>query len=142
MRLVNDRVRVTTPTIKDVPPNEIRLYKTLKGDGSDKIPGVRLFGTKAWEGLTPEAKLNWYRVMEVLEGLDPLDEKAKFLVPDVDLGLTKLQTQWVQDNWRLVRAFWLVVDFMRVPQELLSKNMKVGAPRYDLGNSLLSELLL
>lgn len=142
MTLVNDRVRVSTPTIKDVAPNEIRLYKTLKGDGSDKIPGVRLFGPKSWAGLTPQGKLDWYKLLETLEGLDPLDADAKFEMPEGEFNLTKLQTQWVIDNWRSVRAFWLVVNFQTVPQEELSKNMKVGTPRYDLGNNLLTELLL
>ena len=142
MRLVSDRVRVSTPTIKDVPPNEIRLYKTLKGDSSDKVPGVRLFGPKSWAGLTPEMKLNWYRVMETLEGLDPSDPEAKFELPSADLNLTKLQQAWVQENWKLVRAFWLVVDFLTVPADLITAGMKVGVPNYDLGNNLLKELLL
>lgn len=144
MRLVNERVSVTTPTIKDVPPHEIRLYKTLKGDGSDKVPGVKLFGQKSWETLTPEQKKNWYELLWHLEGLDPSkdDKEAGFQGVVTDLNITEKQRAWLHENWRLVRSFWLVVDFMQVPAEALAQNMVVGTPRYALGDSLLKELFL
>lgn len=144
MRLVNENVSVTTPTIKDVPPHEIRLYKTLQGDGSDKIPGVRLFGKKSWEALNDDGKANWYKLLAHLESLDPnkTDEELKFQIGTGGLNLTEKQQAWLIENWRLVRSFWLVVDFIKVPADLLAKSMTVGTPRYALGDSLLKELLL
>lgn len=142
MRLVNDRVSVSTPTIKDVPPAEIRLYKTLKGDQSDKVPGIRLFGDKAWQSLTFDHKQEWLKILRKLEALDPLNKEVNFTLPEIDYGLSKSQTLWVNENWRLLRAFWFVVDFQDVPSELMGKNTKVGTPRYELGDSLLKELLL
>lgn len=40
----------------ELPPDDVRLYKTLVGDASDNIPGVKLFGQKGWAQLTPQTK--------------------------------------------------------------------------------------
>lgn len=143
MRLCGERVQVTTPTIKDVPPNEIRLYKTLKGDGSDKIPGVRLFGPKSWTDLTPDGKAKWTRLLESWAKIDP--KHAEDFSPYFDpagLNLTSKQHDWVMENWALVRSFWLVVDFLEVPNEAIVSSIKVGKPNYALADSLLKELFL
>lgn len=142
MRLVNENVAVSCPTIKDVPPHEIRLYKTLQGDGSDKIPGVRLFGKKSWEALTVQGKLDWYGVMETLEGLDHLDDATKFTMPEGDFNLSKNQVIWCNENWRLIKAFWTVVDFQDVPAEDIAKGTRVGKPNYQRADELLREMLI
>lgn len=144
MRLVNENVEVTTPTIKDVPAHEIRLYKTLCGDGSDKVPGVRLFGPKSWGASTPEIKNNWYAVLEYLAGLDPLksDTDLDLKLATGGLNLTEKQQEWLVENWRLIRSFWLVVDFLKVPSESISENTIIGQPRYALADGLLKELFL
>ncbi len=141
-RLVNENVSVTEQTIRDVKPEELRLYKTLVGDGSDKVPGVRLFGPKSWATATESQKSNWYTLLHYLESLDPLksDKDLGFLGVQGDLNITEKQREWTHENWRLVRSFWLVVDFMDVPMELMAQNMIVGTPRYALGDSLLKEL--
>jgi 5'-3' exonuclease len=139
-RLINENVEMTTPTLKDIPAHEIRLYKTLKGDGADKIPGVRLYGQKSWEGMTQAHKDNWYKLLAHLETLDPASETAS--IATGGLNLTDGQQAWLLENWRLVRSFWLVVDFLKVPAETMAQHTVVGTPRYALGDSLLKELLL
>ncbi len=144
MRLVNENVEVTTPTIKDVTPDRIRLYKTLKGDNSDKVPGVRLFGPKSWNTMTPQQEQNWLVLLAYLEELDPkqTDEELKFLGIKGDLNITENQRKWCNENWRDIRSFWLVVDFLNVPAEAMAPAMITGTPRYALGDALLKEIFL
>jgi hypothetical protein len=68
--------------------------------------------------------------------------EAEYTLPDLELGLSKSQTLWVNENWKSLRAFWLVVDFIHVSREIMAPGMKVGTPNYALGNGLLKELLL
>ena len=80
--------------------------------------------------------------MKLLSWFETRDELDDFEVEPVGLGLSKSQATWVNENWRLILAFWKVVDFQTVPKEAMAAAMKVGSPRYDLGNNLLKELLL
>lgn len=148
LRLCTDKIRMTSPPmLKDVPADEIRLYKTLQGDGSDKIPGVRLFGPKSWAGLDFAMKNAWENILDKLVDYDVNSDqmmqeaKVRALFVAQPLNLTAKQVEWCCENWRLIRSFWLCVDFLIVPQELIAPNMKVGKPNYELADSLLREVL-
>lgn len=140
MRLVNENVRVTDPTIKDVAPGDIRLYKALVGDPSDKVPGIKLFGPKSWAKLEESHKQEWLTFLAYLELCH--DNNAKPLMALGGLVLSESQQKWVSENWQLLVAFWRVVDFLPVSAEVISKGTVIGTPRYNLGDELLKELFL
>ena len=53
-----DYTQLGVPTLA-TPKTEakwVRLYKTLVGDSSDNIPGLKGFGEKSWEKLSPEIR--------------------------------------------------------------------------------------
>ena len=66
LQLVNDQITVYSPVIKEhftpslvekkfgLPPSNFILYKTLMGDSSDKIPGLKGLGPKKLFKLFPE----------------------------------------------------------------------------------------
>ena len=140
MRLVNENVRVTDPSIKEVKPMWIRLYKAIVGDTSDKVPGVRLFGKKSWAKLEEGQMHEWVCFLNYLEVC--LDQQTKPLMALGNLGLSATQQAWVSENWQLLVAFWRVVDFIPVSAEIITKGTVVGEPRYHLADALLKELFL
>lgn len=100
-----------------VAPDDVRLYKTLVGDSSDNIPGLRLFGDKAWLSLLPADKEGW---KYWLEGNDSLED---FLTG----GLGKAQLEWWNNGGRaLLRDYWNVVGFLPVDPEALARGTRHG----------------
>ena len=100
-----------------VAPDDVRLYKTLVGDSSDNIPGLRLFGDKAWLKLLPADKEGW---KYWLEGNDSLED---FLMG----GLGKAQLEWWNNGGRaLLRDYWNVVGFLPVEAAALAAGTRHG----------------
>jgi 5'-3' exonuclease len=82
-------VSVTCNPIQEVMPRDVQLYKALVGDTSDQIPGVRLFGDKAWENVyryaEPYAERLWNLLLadqedEFFRVLMSVHVEPKFLV--------------------------------------------------------------
>lgn len=100
-----------------VAPDDVRLYKTLVGDSSDNIPGLRLFGDKAWLSLLPADKEGW---KYWLEGNDSLEDFLKG-------GLGKAQLEWWNNGGRaLLRDYWNVVGFLPVEAVALAAGTRHG----------------
>lgn len=100
-----------------VAPDDVRLYKTLVGDSSDNIPGLRLFGDKAWLSLLPADKEGW---KYWLEGNDSLEDFLKG-------GLGKAQLEWWNNGGRaLLRDYWNVVGFLPVEAAALAAGTRHG----------------
>lgn len=114
-----------------VPKHEIRLYKTLVGDSSDFLPGIKLFGDKAWEALTQRQKAEW---TTWLEAGDP---KAMF--PDC---LKPSQHLWVASNAQLLINLWHVAGFFEVPRDLINKHTVVGVYNPMKTDKMLEEFFL
>lgn len=105
---------------------DVRLYKTLVGDSSDNIPGLKLFGDKAWASLTDSTKREW---QAFLEGDDIA---INFLLAT----MKPAQSTWFldSDNRELMRTFWKVVGFLPVDpglvnQETIRSRLNVEAYR-------------
>lgn len=97
---------------------EVRLYKTLVGDPSDNIKGVRLFGPSAW---AKTDKALWLDFFENSRSLD-WDTFADAL------ALRPASLTWVKENEAKLRAMWEIVAFRDISGDVLVKNMKVGRP--------------
>lgn len=100
-----------------VAPDDVRLYKTLVGDSSDNIPGLRLFGDKAWLSLKSSDKLVWKQWLEGGDGIEPF----------ITEGLGKAQLEWWNKGGRaLLRDYWNVVGFLPVDPEALARGTRQG----------------
>ena len=98
-------------------PAEVRLYKTLVGDSSDNIGGLRLFGDKAWLNLQ-----TWDRVK--IE--DALVAKDLSIVTSSSLD-PKLIAK-IEANWDTLLTFWSIIGFLDVPDDVVVKNMTYYPP--------------
>lgn len=129
MQLCNDFVTMSDPKLPKISMEDIRLYKTLVGDKSDNIKGINKFGEVGFLKLTAEQKALWGLWLDEQTIAGELSAEA--------LGLSKSQFTWFSENKPLIRAYWQIVNFIKVPAELIAKNMKVGKPNLELANELL-----
>lgn len=125
--LENDFVKVTDAKLKDIPASEIRLYKTLVGDASDCVPGVKGFGLKGWQQLSVETKEKY---VAWLDGRGMLDDT-------MTATLKPKQCEFVQNNWSLLNKFWQIVDFIPVSAELMSAGTQAGPPNLAAAEQIL-----
>jgi hypothetical protein len=131
--LENERVTTPKANLKGVERKDVRLYKTLVGDTSDKIGGIRLFGPKFWGTLDIKHRAHWIETLT----------KRELQMADYDrLGLTReLHRNWLAHNHELLQTFWDIVGFYDVPMELINKHTKFGTPNHALAMSKLEELM-
>lgn len=131
--LETDLVKIPEANLKGVERQDVRLYKTLCGDTSDSISGIRLFGDKAWALLEPQHKAYWQAVLK---------NRTLEMADHDQLGLTReLFRNWLAQNHKLVQTFWDIVGFYDVPKEIISKHTSVGVSNYPLAESKLKDLL-
>ncbi|BCJ91728.1 hypothetical protein IZ6_24630 [Terrihabitans soli] len=113
-----------------VEPKYVRLFKTLVGDPSDNIKGVKLFGKKTWDEADKEklleAVLRWVHQGVLLES---------------DLPRSSM-VDWVEDNLTLVRTYWQIVGFYDVPIDLIEEHTQRGSGDWYRAENLLSEFML
>lgn len=122
---------ITMDAVAPEQPEWVRLYKTLVGDPVDNIPGMKGFGEISWAKFPPgdraamEAFLKGNRVPEVLN-LPPACYK------------------WFAQskNQELLRAFYKIIGFLPVPDELVEQHTIVGVPRRDLMEPVFEEFLM
>ncbi len=83
----------------------LRLYKTLVGDQSDKIPGIKGFGPAKWAAMSDELK-------DVLE--EYLSGNSSVYPDEFEASRSDLE------------KFWKIVGFRDVPEDLLDAGTVVG----------------
>ena len=129
-QLVGPRVRLDREPWK-IPPQDVRLYKTLVGDPSDNIPGLKGFGEKAWSSLTDGHK----RAIEETLTTDTLvmDDLSK--IPD------KLYFKMIEHD-RLLKGFWDIVGFYDVPESAIVRGTIDPTNRPDKAHALMREFML
>lgn len=91
-----------------IPPSQIRLYKALCGDGSDKIPGMKGFGPKAFVACNAPAL---QIAMDALVAGQP--DAALFVRAGVKDGMAARMC--LPEQAELLRAFWQIVGFLPMP---------------------------
>ena len=97
------------------PPHLMRLYKTLVGDPSDNIPGLKNFGKKRFEEINHEVLLSWF------ESGDHQGEGAAR-----EVGFSGPASERLINTWDQLMVFWNVVGFLDIPQEVIEDNTVVG----------------
>jgi hypothetical protein len=102
-----------------VPVKYIRLYKTLVGDTSDNIHGIKGFGAKKWD-YVPDAVKD--RVIEMI----PHEDWVTYLRKED--CLTAANANWlnVVENHALIHTFWDIVGLYTVPDAELDAGTIVG----------------
>lgn len=128
--LVNEYVTTSSSGILNVNPIDVRLYKALVRDKSDNVKGIDKFGDAAWGDLTQETKDRWVQFLNKESEMFPLQ------------GLSKGCERWVSQNIDLLRAYWQVVDFLPMTEELIGKYTKVGQADYAAADAILKKVYL
>jgi 5'-3' exonuclease len=131
MILQNEHVKMTdvSKKLEHIPVEHLRLYKTLCGDTSDNIDGVPTFGPKTFDKMVAMGCVDkWHAI---LEGRSLGDAKKE------DLHLTSGQFLFLQSKFDLMLAYWDVINFIPVPEDLLQKHIKIGTPNMAVANAIL-----
>ena len=112
-----------------IPADLVRYYKVCVGDPSDKIPGIKGFGQKTWDGVDKTALKDAIHRWVAGE-LVPLD------------GLSKASLNWLEENLSQVATYWKVVGFYEVPPDLIDQHTRIGKPNYAAADARLKEFFL
>lgn len=133
--LLSDKIQCTRDPLKGVEARHIRLYKTLVGDKSDNIPGLKGFGEKGFIEMPDNVKdllVSHFTGSQTLTGADTMQM----------CGLKKSQAA----NWDLMQAdlqtFWRIVGFFDVPPELLQLHITAGVHNPLEAQKLLASQLM
>lgn len=135
--LCNDLVKMTETSLPKIDLKDIRLYKTLVGDPSDNIKGISGFGDVAWEALGDNRKAMWKGWLDQ----NPWGKVAAPLPDPADLGVSDKQYLWLKTNLLTIQAYWAIVGFVSVDNDLMMKHLKVGVPNMAIANNLLTEIM-
>lgn len=114
-------------------PGEIRLYKALCGDPSDRIPGMPGFGPKAFAACN-RAWLN--SAMQQLIAGHP--KPALFEHAGVKPAMA--QRMCNPEQAEQLRVFWKIVGFLPLPDDWQS-NILTGKPDQAAGSALLQQYM-
>lgn len=133
--LVNDRIQTTKDGLKGVDARHVRLYKTLVGDKSDNIPGLKGLGDKGFVEMADSAKdllVSHFEGTQTLSGADTIRL----------CGFKKAQAA----NWDLMQAdlqtFWRIVGFFDLPPELIQQHITAGVHNPLEAQKLLASQLM
>lgn len=95
-------------------PAQIPIYKTLVGDTSDNIKGLKGFGDAAWLKLSPNDL-----ALITLFLKSGLDMNEKCLLDDL-----KLKAKLIE-GWQQLKLWYKLVDAIPVSDEQLMRNLKI-----------------
>lgn len=118
---------VTTEYPHDLPCDRkyLRLYKTLVGDKSDNIPGLKGFGQKSWEALQ-ESDIMF--IDAAFKGVgDWNDEDLQNLLKK---ALPKKFRNQLRSQIYDLRKFYRIVGFFDVPPHSVREHIVNGTPNH------------
>jgi 5'-3' exonuclease len=116
----------------DVPPSYVPLYKALRGDPSDKIPGLPGFGPKAWLAM---------------RGIyDVLDEALRTRNADLFRAqpFTTKPKLWLSsdENFELLCVYYDITRMLDVPLEEIDQHTRAGVPNPAAAEQLFARFML
>lgn len=128
---VDPMIDVTASPLKFVEPQWLRLYKTICGDKSDKIPGIKGIGVTRFN------QCNLPRLQQLF-----LDRVIPDDLTEDDVGLpTAHFIVFVQEFDRLL-SYWDIVGLMDVPEDKIISNMITGIYNPEAIATILEPFLL
>lgn len=130
-----DGVKVDRPAIPGVDASEVRLWKTLVGDQSDNITGIKGFGEKAWQNCNRDAFR--YLLEDLAKGGIPRtidDTMEEFQIPGIC-------ARWLMEHEPELRAMWQIIGFFPVPWDQVTNNMVAGQSDPAAADKLLKDYL-
>lgn len=112
------------------PTKWLRLYKTLVGDSSDNVKGLKGFGEKGWAALTDDQR---QALQDFITGdISPLT--------DLPVISEKFNRGFLE-NIEQLRVYWKIVGLMDVPWDEIIKHTTVGRDDPDGVEAALKSML-
>lgn len=108
-----------------VPVELIRYYKVCVGDKSDKIPGIHMFGDRAWQKIDKKELTAWVDAAIATGRLSKLRGMPRCCKPSA----------------RSIRTFWKLVNFIDVPIDEIDAATMVGDANPAARAALLEEFM-
>jgi hypothetical protein len=111
--------RITTTKEHDLEPEFVRLYKTLVGDKSDNITGIKGYGESAWANLQHSERrllIKHFEGGEKLTGNDVVEL----------CGFKPAAAKFWDEQQDLLQTFWNIIGFYDVPIELIQQHLTAG----------------
>ena len=122
-----------------IKPELLRMYKTLVGDSSDNIPGLKGFGEGAWLKLA-EPEIDQLEEIILMGENIPADQ----LRPQVEsMFKGKVLDAFLDvETRKLLKKFHEIVGFLPVDDDDMRKGTKVGLDRPDLAEEIMRKYYL
>lgn len=101
---------------QEIPPRYVPLYKAMRGDPSDKIPGIPGFGPKAWASFS-----SIYDVLDrAMRERDANTLRGQPFKPSVRTWLQ------IDENIELVFDYYQITQFYDVPLDEINAHIRPG----------------
>lgn len=127
--------RITLTKEHQIEPEFVRLYKTLVGDKSDNIGGIKGFGETMWANLQHSERrllIKHFEGQETLTGNDVAEL----------CGFKAGPAKFWDDHQELLKTYWSIIGFYDVPIELIQRHLTVGVLNPSAAQSLLASQFL
>tara|TARA_X000001388_G_scaffold52616_2_gene38323 strand:- start:1826 stop:2626 length:801 start_codon:yes stop_codon:yes gene_type:complete len=136
-QLLSDTVMMDyiSETLKDLKPDDMRLYKTLVGDKSDSIAGLSRFGHGTYLKLNDAQKC-------LLEEFIELETDLTVEQAQTKLGFSKAMAERLIQSRDELNKFWRIIGFFHVPQGELNAGAIKGVRNTAAANEIFRELAI
>lgn len=131
--LICDRITTTKDPV--IEPEFVRLYKTLVGDTSDNIKGIKGYGESAWSNLQHSERrlvMKHFTGQEKMTGNDVIEM----------CGFKPAAGKFWDEQQALLQSYWDIVGFYDVPIDILQQNITAGVLNPSAAMELLKEQFL
>jgi 5'-3' exonuclease len=112
---------------------DMRLFKALCGDTSDSILGIKGFGGKKFEKLTPEQKV---LLTDCMKG------NFEAVIAAAACKFTPAVNKYFLENIEDIRKGWKIIDLYTVPDAELSAGMVSGQLNPDAANAMMERIYM
>lgn len=129
-------VRIDGIKLESVPPcapHHIPLYKALVGDKSDNIDGVKGFGPKSWNGLSPAQ----HKLL-----LSAIENDSAEMIAHLELPTRPHNLLMDPANREEARRAMSITRFIPVPEPELDKGISQGVLNKQAADQLLRKFFL
>ena len=123
-----------------IPPHWITLYKTLVGDPSDNIKGVKGFGKGTWEKLTNDNML----LLQAIVCSYVNESEERVLEHLTTLPLPKSAINWMKnkENRQLLTKYYKIVNFMPVTEAQINGAVTTNVNQPHLAQPIFEEFMI